>query len=79
MKAFANRRRIAIVKLLKKGRPIPVTSIASEIKLSVKATSKHLSVLSAAGVVDREQKSVQIFYFLASDMPALARKIIAEL
>ena len=66
LKAFANRRRLTIVKYLKEVKEAPVGEIAHEINLSLKATSKHLAVLAAADVVERDQRSLQMFYRLAS-------------
>lgn len=75
MKALANRRRLAIVKYLKSEKEASVGTIAEEIRLSFKATSRHLGVLTAAGITDREQRSLQMFYHLLSDMPVAARHI----
>ena len=41
-----------------------VGEIAGEIKLSFKATSKHLNILYLAGLVDKEQQSLSVQYFL---------------
>lgn len=83
MKALANRRRLAILCFLKQGgkknSEASVGDIAEEIQLSFKATSKHLGVLSAAGIVDREQRSLQMFYHLSPDLLAPARSIISLL
>ncbi len=79
MKALANRRRLAILRFLKTMKEASVGDIAEEIKLSFKATSKHLGVLSAAGVVDREQRSLQMFYCLAPNSPLPARSVISLL
>ena len=79
MKALANRRRLAILRFLKTEKEASVGDIAEEIKLSFKATSKHLGVLSAAGIVDREQRNLQMFYHLSSDHPLPARSIISFL
>ena len=84
MKALANRRRLAILSFLKKGSEkkggeASVGNIAEKIRLSFKATSKHLGVLSSAGILDREQKSLQMFYYLSTDLPAPARLIISLL
>ena len=51
LKALANRRRLAILRYLKKHREAPVGEIAHEIKLSFKATSKHLAFLAAVDIV----------------------------
>lgn len=79
MKALANRRRLAILKYLKSEKEASVGDIAEEIRLSFKATSKHLGVLSAVGIVDREQRSLQMLYHLASSLPPGARPILAIL
>jgi len=84
MKALANRRRLAILRLLKrgdgrKGGEASVGDIAEEIRLSFKATSKHLGILSAADIVDREQRSLQMFYRLSPDLPVPARAVISLL
>lgn len=76
LKALANERRLAILRFLKKTKEAGVGDIASEIKLSFKATSKHLSVLAGAGVIDRQQRSKEVFYFLSLSMPEPARRIM---
>ncbi len=77
LKALANRRRLAIVSFLKTEKEATVGAIAEKFKLSFRSTSKHLGVLAAAGLVDREQRSTQMFYRLASDLPVPARSIIS--
>lgn len=78
-KAFANRRRLAIVSHLKKEREATVGAIASRIHLSFKATSKHLLVLAAADIVDKEQRSLEMHYRIASDLHPHAKQVIALL
>lgn len=65
LKALANRRRLAILKYLKENRKAPVAEIAHEIDLSFKATSKHLGILLAADILEKDQISLQMFYRLA--------------
>ena len=79
LKALANKRRLAIVAFLKKHREASVAAIAEHINLSFKATSKHLTVLLAAGIVERDQRSSQMFYALAKNQKLAAEKIIALL
>jgi len=79
LKALANRRRLAILRLLKTDKEASVGYIAEEIKLSFRATSKHLGVLFAAGIADREQRSTQMFYQLSPDVPSAARSILSLL
>jgi len=79
LKAFANRRRLAIIKYLKENREASVGEIAGAIRLSLRSTSKHLLVLAAADVVEREQRSLQIFYRLADKQHPLSKSVIAHL
>ena len=76
LKALANRRRFAIVRFLRKKKEAHVGSIAEEISLSFKATSRHLSRLEAAGLIDKEQRSANVFYRLADNMPHTLRAIL---
>ncbi len=79
LKAFANRRRLAILKYLKASGEASVGVIAAEIKLSFKATSKHLGVLSTVDIVEKNQKSSHIFYHLAATQIPPAKHIISLL
>ena len=79
LRALANKRRLMIVKYLKSKREASVGDIADKINLSLKAASKHLITLSAAGVLEREQKKFQAFYRLANHQKPLAKYIISLL
>ena len=79
LKALANKRRLAIIKYLKRQGEKSVGDIAHEINLSFKSTSKHLGVLSAVDIVDREQRSLQMFYRLAKNQKPAAKHIISLL
>ena len=79
LKALANRRRLAIIKHLKENREASVGGIADAIDLSFKATSKHLGILAAIDIIEREQKSSQMFYHLASQQESAAKHIISLL
>ena len=76
LKAFANRRRIAIVHYLKKHREASVGEIAAAIRLSLKATSKHLAILFAADIIEKDQRILQMFYRITGDTKPLTRTII---
>ena len=78
-KGFANRRRILIILHVAKNHEATVGDVALHIKLSFKATSRHLSVLAAAHILEREQRGLYMYYRLAQDIPSLAHKIIALL
>lgn len=79
MKALANNRRLAILRLLKHKKAATVGDISEEIKLSLKSTSRHLSVLFSADILEREQKGLQVFYCLAGGISESARRILALL
>ncbi len=79
MKALANKRRLAILACLKKKKELPVTHVADEIKLSIKATSKHLAILQSVGILEREQRWLEAFYSLNANMPKPAKHIISIL
>jgi len=78
-KAFANKRRIAIVSFLKQKGKASVGDIAKAIKLSFRATSKHLVILSTLDVVDKEQVSLTVFYSLSKDQNSTISKILSIL
>lgn len=75
LKAFANRRRLAILAYLKKDEA-NVSAIASAISLSIRSTSKHLCVLFGAGIIEKEQRSSEMFYYIAEDLHAIARSVL---
>ena len=79
LKALANQRRLAILRYLKKNREASVGEIAGEIDLSLKATSKHLGILAACDIVERDQRSLQMFYRLASNQKPAANHILSLL
>ena len=60
LKALANRRRLAILKFLKEYREASVGDVALAIKLSFKATSKHLAILDKVDLVQREQRGLSV-------------------
>lgn len=78
-KALANRRRLMILGLLKRRKKLSVGDVADGIRLSIRSTSKHLLMLSGAGIVDREQRNLTMLYSLAPDMPSVAKTAIASL
>jgi DNA-binding transcriptional ArsR family regulator len=77
LKGFANRRRLAIVKLLlRKKQPLSVGQIADAISLSFTATSKHLNILRHLDILERHQVGLTIFYRIADSLPHAARALI---
>jgi len=75
LKALANKRRLAILKYVKKEKEATVGEIAEAIDLSFKATSKHLGVLASADIVEKEQRSLQMWYRLSVSMHPIAKYI----
>jgi DNA-binding transcriptional ArsR family regulator len=75
LKALANRRRLQILKYLKDKKTATVTDISGYLKLSFKSTSKHLAVLFSAGIVDKEQKSLSMFYSTTEPLPKIAKHV----
>ena len=79
LKALANRRRLAILKFLKKHKEASVGEIADEINLSFKATSKHLNILARAGLLDKDQRSLTVYYQLSPDQKLFVRAVLNDL
>jgi ArsR family transcriptional regulator, arsenate/arsenite/antimonite-responsive transcriptional repressor len=79
LKAVANKRRIEMLRLIRTKREAAVGDIAEELRLSFKATSKHLRVLYSAGFIEREQRGVQVMYRISNDIHETVRKVLALL
>ncbi len=79
LKAVANRRRLAILKHLKTNGEAKVGDIAEEIGLSFRSTSKHLGILSARDIVERDQRGLEVFYHLVREQHSAVRHIITLL
>ncbi|MBC7836529.1 winged helix-turn-helix transcriptional regulator [Acetobacteraceae bacterium] len=79
LKILANRRRLAILTLLKIKREGNVGDISAAIRLSFTSTSKHLTMLERAGFIEKEQRSLNVFYRLASKEHALLGHILTSL
>ncbi len=79
MKALANQRRLSILKYLKRTPNSSVGDIAEEIKLSFKATSKHLGILYAAGIVEKEQDIVTVNYRIAKSLHFATKQVLSSL
>ena len=76
LKVLANRRRLAILNLLRKKKEANVGNIADAIRLSFTSTSKHLTMLERAGFIEKEQRSVSVFYRLAPDAPRILATLL---
>ena len=77
LKALANQRRLLIVAHLKrKNTGIAVSDVAEHMKLSFKATSKHLMILAEAGIIEKEQISKLMLSRISPTMPKPARLMV---
>ena len=76
-KGLANRRRLAIIRLLASKRELPVADIARSINLSFTSTSKHLGLLRQLDVVDRRQESLTVYYRLAEPLPHAVKLVLS--
>lgn len=79
LKALANKRRLEIIKYIKERKEANVGDIAEHIKLSFKSTSRHLSVLLGADILEKEQRNLSVFYSLAPKLASLAKLVISEI
>lgn len=79
LKALANSRRLAIVAFLKKQKEATVGEIASHMKLSFRATSRHLLLLAHADVLESEQRNINVFYKIAPNAAPVCKAILALL
>jgi len=76
LKALANKRRIAILKLLKSKGPLAVNQIAREIKLSLTSTSKHLIILEKSDILEKEQVSLSMIYNFTQSKHPVVKKLL---
>lgn len=75
-KAFANKRRLSIVIYLRTKKEATVGEIAKKINLSFRSTSRHLVLLSNAGILDRRQHHLLVFYKIDPSLPENIKIII---
>lgn len=69
LKALANERRLKIISILAKHEPLIINDIADRLGLSLKSTSKHIQKLSDCGIVERNQRSSQVYCRLSRKHP----------
>ena len=77
LKALANKRRVAILKYLKRVGKASVGNIAEAIKLSFRATSRHLVILSVADILEKKQEGLAVFYFLSKTSHPIVSKLLS--
>ncbi len=77
LKILGNRRRLAILNVLRKRREANVSDVAEAIRLSFTSTSKHLTMLERVGFIEKEQRSLNVFYRIAETPSKLLMSIFA--
>jgi DNA-binding transcriptional ArsR family regulator len=75
LKVLANKRRLAIIAYLRKTQAAKVGDIAGEIRISFKATSKHLAQLFSADIVEKDQKGLEMWYKLSPNQNNIVKYI----
>lgn len=68
-KAIGNERRLDILRRVAKSRQMSVGGLSEQMGLSFRSVSKHLSVLSGAGLVEAKQISLSRYYYISPDFP----------
>ena len=80
LKALANKRRLAILKILKRNKVgVSVGQLAKEIKLSFRSTSRHLAILLSQDIVGKDQQGLNMYYTLSPSLQPAVRKILEML
>jgi len=79
LKALANGRRLAILKVVLRKKHASVSTIAEAIKLSFKSTSRHLAILSNAGILDKEQIGLEVMHSLSENRHPIVSEILKAL
>ena len=76
LKMLANRRRLAILNLLRKRKDVNVSDVADAIRLSLTSTSRHLNMLERMGFVEKEQRSLNVYYRITSNPADSLREVL---
>lgn len=79
LKIVADENRLGILKFLKKRKTVSVGEIADNLKISFKATSKHLLFLVKKGVLVRHPDNPFVIYSLTSNLPESIKNIVSFL
>lgn len=72
----ADRNRLAILKFLKRKETASVGRVADNLKISFKATSKHLLFLVKKRILQRQKDGPFVMYHLSPNLPKSVREIL---
>ncbi len=75
-KALGNNNRLKIIKMLASGKVMTVTDISREIGISIKSTSRHLSILQNLELLESEGRKGFVFYSLNKNAPSDFKRAI---
>ena len=78
LKALANRRRLRLLLALW-AREMHVGALAEDLRLPLKAVSRHLRLLERAGLVLSEPHQGHVYYRVSSNKPPLAEGVLAKI
>ena len=79
LKSLANRRRLTLLAHLKYEGETNVGNLAQKVHLSLQATSRHLLTLERAGILEKDQRGLEVFYQLAGAAEPFIGHLLAEL
>lgn len=68
-KAIANERRLDILRRVEKNKQLSVGVLSEQMDLSFRSVSKHLAVLTSAGLVEAKQMGLSRYYYISPDFP----------
>ncbi len=75
-KIFANKHRLSILSFLKRKKEASVGEISDNLKTSFKATSKHLAILSNAGILKSRYDGPFVMHKMSENLPEQTDKFI---
>ena|SRR3989338_3023630 len=79
LKILAENHRLEILQYLKKKREAPVGEIADHVKISFKATSKHLLFLAKKEILKRRYDGPFVLYSISDNLSGFNKLIISHL
>ena len=76
LKIVADINRLGILKFLKKRKEASVGEIADNLKISFKATSKHLLYLVRKGLLMNKKDGPFVLYYISNNLPKLILSVV---
>lgn len=75
-KALGNVNRIKVIKMLSASNQMSVTEISEKLGISLKSTSRHLSILQNLDILESEGRDGFVFYYISKKVPVDLRRAI---